>query len=94
MKTHRIEIVSCRVIGNSLKDAMKAAKLTQEITAKRAGNLTSRQLTRFLDGEHCPSLERAVALSVVLGVPVFKLFAVEVSKRKVQGKKITVSVKS
>jgi transcriptional regulator with XRE-family HTH domain len=76
-----VEIVSCRVSGNKLLAAMRSADLSQEQTARRVGNLTARQLHRFIKGEHCPSLERAVALSVVLGVPLEKLFKIQVKTR-------------
>jgi len=77
-----VEVVTCEVRGNTLKKAMDDAGLSQELTARRTGVMTSRQLNRLIHGEHCPSLERAVALSIVLGVPTDQLFRVVVRTRK------------
>jgi hypothetical protein len=79
----RLEVVTCRLVGNKLKTRMKELELSQEETAKRALILTSRQLTRLVNKEHCPSLTRAVALATVLGVDVFELFDMEVKTRRV-----------
>ena len=76
-----IEIVSCVIAKNELAKAMQKAGLSQEATARRTG-MSSRQLNRILKGSHCPSLERAMALSVVLGVPLLKLFTIKVETRK------------
>lgn len=84
MKNPGVEIVVCKVVSNSLEKAMEDAGLTQEETAKRVGSISSRQLTRIRDLEHCPSLERALALSVVLGVPLEKLFKIEIETRHVR----------
>ena len=83
MEKSSVEIVTCKVVGNKLKARMKELGLSQEETAKRALILTSRQLTRLIAEEHCPSLERAVALATVLGMDVFDLFDVEVRTRTV-----------
>lgn len=77
-----VEVVQCELVGNSLMQAMKDAGLSQEATARRTGCMTSRQLTRIIAGENCPSLVRAVALATVLGVDVGRLFAVKVKTRK------------
>lgn len=77
-----IEIVTIEVSSNRLKQAMDSADLSQEQTARRTGCMTSRQLSRILKGEHCPSLIRAHALSVVLGVAVDDLFRINVRTRK------------
>jgi hypothetical protein len=77
-----LEVVSCEMNGNALIKAMKDAKLSQEMTARRTGVMTSRQLTRIINGENCPSLVRAVALSVVLGKPVDELFTLRIRTRK------------
>lgn len=80
----KIEIVSCELVGHNLPKAIEAAGLSQETTARRTGVMTSRQLTRIISGEHCPSLVRATALSVVLGVSIYKLFRIKVRTRKVR----------
>ena len=75
-----VEILRCKIVNNGLAEAIRKMGLTQEETARRA-QITTRQLTRFLKNEHCPSLERARALSVVLDEPVERLFRVDVKKR-------------
>ena len=42
-----------------------------------------RSRARFAKGMHCPSLERAIALSIVLDTPVEKLFTLEIKTRLV-----------
>jgi DNA-binding XRE family transcriptional regulator len=75
-----VEIRRCKIVNNGLTEAIRKLGLTQEETARRA-QITARQLTRFIKNEHCPSLERAHALSVVLGEPVERLFRMQVKKR-------------
>lgn len=77
-----LEVVSCEVVSNAIIKAMKEAGLSQEATARRTGVMTSRQLTRIINGENCPSLVRAIALSVVLAKPLEQLFSVKVKTRK------------
>ena len=67
-----VEVVLCRVETNTIQAAIKDRKLSQEETARRAG-MTARQLSRIIKQNHCPSLERGVALSVVLKRPMFSL---------------------
>ncbi len=38
----------------------------------------SRSRARFAKGMHCPSLERAIALSIVLDMPVDQLFTIKI----------------
>ena len=78
-----VEIVSCKVIGNKIFTAMRAKKLTQEGTVRRARIMTLRQLGRIMKGENCPSLERAVALTKVLDLPVEELFTVKLETRNI-----------
>lgn len=75
-----VEIKRCKIVNNGLAEAIRRKGLTQEETARRA-QITTRQLTRFMKNEHCPSLERARALSVVLGEPVERLFHLDVKTR-------------
>jgi transcriptional regulator with XRE-family HTH domain len=77
-----VEIVSCRIVGNRLVEAMAHRGLSQEETARRTRVMTSRQLGRFIKNEHCPSFERAAALSTVLGVAIDKLFKLDIKTRK------------
>lgn len=77
-----IEVVSCEMVDNAIMTAMKEAGLSQELTARRTGCMTSRQLTRIINGENCPSLVRAIALSAVLETPLDQLFTVKVKTRK------------
>lgn len=79
-KGKHVEILSCKIVNNALAEAMRKMGLTQEETARRA-QITTRQLTRLIKNEHCPSLARARALSVVLDEPVDRLFRVDVKKR-------------
>ena len=76
-----VEIVSCKVVGNKLLTAIRAKKLSHEETARRVRIITLRQLGRIIKGENCPSLERAVALSTVLGMPLEELFTIKVKTR-------------
>lgn len=77
-----LEVLSCEVVSNAILKAMKDANLSQEAVARRTGVMTSRQLTRIINGENCPSLKRAIALSVVLATPLDQLFTVKVKTRK------------
>lgn len=79
-----VEVVECYVAKNSLKQAMEKRGLSQEATARLTGVMTSRQLTRIINGEHCPSLLRATALSVVLKTRVDHLFTIR-TRTRVQG---------
>lgn len=78
-----VEVLVCRVVGNRLKAAIRKKGLTREETARRARIMTTRQLWRIMKNIHCPSLERAMALSVVLGEPIEKLFKLQVTTRPV-----------
>jgi DNA-binding XRE family transcriptional regulator len=75
-----VEIKRCKIVNNGLTEAIRKMGLTQEETSRRA-QITTRQLTRFIKNEHCPSLERARALSVVLDEPVERLFQLDVRTR-------------
>lgn len=77
-----VEIVECKIVSNRLIEAMERKNLSQEETARRTRMMTGRQLTRILKNEHCPSLERAVALATVLGEPLDKLFKFQIKTRK------------
>ena len=79
-----VEVVSCKVVGNRILEAIEAKALTHEETSRRVRVVTMRHLVRIIKGENCPSLERAIALSEVLGVPVDKLFKVELKTRHVE----------
>jgi transcriptional regulator with XRE-family HTH domain len=76
-----VEIVRCKIVGNRLDEAMAKQGLSRREAARRA-QITDRQLLRFVKNEHCPSLERAWALSAVLAEPVEKLFTVEIKTRR------------
>ena len=52
--------------------------------ARRVRVMTLRQLIRIMKGMHCPSLERAIALSEVLDMPVEKLFCIKLKTRRVE----------
>jgi transcriptional regulator with XRE-family HTH domain len=77
-----VQIVECRLVGNTLEERLEQLGLSQEETAKRALILTSRQLSRLMAGEHCPSLTRAMALSVVLNTPLADLFTLHIKTRR------------
>lgn len=81
------EVVSCKVKATKLRKAMKAAGLTHEETARRSGKMSLRQLTRIMAMEHCPSLERAFALSIVLGMSMFDLFEIKLEVKPAKGGK-------
>ncbi len=78
-----VEIVECQIVSNRLMEVMSKKGLSQEETSRRTRMMTGRQLTRILKNEHCPSLERAVALSTVLGEPLDRLFKFKVKTRKI-----------
>ena len=52
--------------------------------ARRVRVMTLRQLIRIMKGMHCPSLERAIALSEVLDIPLAELFKIKIKKRSVR----------
>ena len=76
-----VEIIECEVVDNKLEEAMHAKGLSQEKTARRA-RMTTRQLCRIMQQQNCPSLKRAMALSIVLERPMEDLFKFRVKKRK------------
>ena len=82
MKTDQ-EILECSVSKTTIAEARKRKGLSLEETAKRA-RMATRQLSRIEDLENCPSLERAMALAVVLDVPLEKLFEFKVRTRGAQ----------
>ena len=63
------------------------ARASSRCTAKVRWSMRSawprRSKARFAKGMHCPSLERAIALSIVLDTPVDKLFTLEIKTRLV-----------
>ncbi len=77
----QLEIVRCKIVSNHLDRAMGKKGLSRRETARRS-QITDRQLLRFIKNEHCPSLERAWALSAVLAEPIEKLFTVEIKTRR------------
>ena len=80
-----VEILTCRIVSNRLAQVMRKKGLTQEETARRARIVTQRQLWRYLKDptKHCPSLERATALSIVLDTPLDQLFKLKIDARPV-----------
>jgi transcriptional regulator with XRE-family HTH domain len=74
-----IEVQSV-TLRNRLKAVLKAAGLSQEEVARRAG-IPYRHFNRFILGRAEPTLVQAEAVALVLGVPVSELFTVKFRTR-------------
>ena len=77
------EVVSCELIATTLEAEIARLGSQRELARRLREIVTYRQLSRIIAKEHCPSLERAVAISAAIGKDVFDVFTIKLTTRPV-----------
>lgn len=82
-----VEVVSCELIATTLEAEIARLGSQRELARRLRKIVTYRQLSRIIAKEHCPSLERAVAISAAIGRDVFDVFKIKIKTKPVEPQK-------
>ena len=76
-----VEVIAAKIVGNVIKQVLKARGLSQEELARRVG-ISYRQVNRVVLGRCKPSVLLAECMAVVLDEPVSRLFKFAIKTRR------------